>query len=182
MSANLLAYTNYFRSLAVSHVDLQHDPVSETGKAGSHKKAFIVFGNEEIINGIRTELKPNVLGVELYETQLRGEAVYDIKQKPSGALMVISHANDVTNFIDVINAYAKAEEILYQLLQKIWHDHYGPSNDRCLTPLCQFYFNTSEILPTGLVFDSYYGWHIQFTFEFQKNNLITKSPAEGVFV
>ena len=173
------AYTDYFRQLAVRHTLLQHDTLTEESKGDLTKKAFAIFGNNEIIQGLRGELGKTALCIELFENTLSNETIYEVRQKPKGSLMVIDLAND-DSFSEELRAYVKSEKIMYDLLKQIWQDHYGPDADQCARPFKQFRF-VGEITPTGRVFTRYYGWYLQFDFDFQNTINITEAPAPGTF-
>lgn len=177
---NVTAYIDYFRQLAVSHKDLRHDPITEEGKGDSKKKRFCTFGNEEVIKGLRTQISFPALILELYDNTGSFENVYDIRQSPKGAFMVIDNAKP-GDFKDEERAYATSEGIVYDILKKIWQDHYGRDKDRCETPFKQFRWNL-EITPTGKLFQNEYGYYVQFSFDFQNTINITEAPAAGTFI
>ncbi len=177
---NVTGYVDYFRQLAVSHKDLLHDPLTEEGKGEMENKRFAIFGNEEVIKGLRTEIKFPALIIELYDTQASYENIYDIRKKTSGAFMVIDNAIE-DNFLDELRAYATAEGIINDILKKIWQDHYGVDKDRCQTPFQDFYFDY-EITPTGKLFQNEYGYYVQFNFKLKNNISISEAPANGTFI
>lgn len=176
---NVTAYTEYFRQLAVSHKDLQHDINSESGNAGQRKKRFALFKTEELISGLSNDIGFPSLLLELYEIDLSNETVYDIRQSAKGGFMVVEHAKE-NDFADQLRAYATAEGIMYDIMKKIWMDHYGSNSDMCTRRFKQFRFNGS-IIPTGKVFDNEYGYYCQFGFDFQNSIDITQPPANGTF-
>lgn len=179
MANNVTTYVDYLRQKAVSHHLLNHDVETETGKGNIKQKRFCIFGNQEVITGLRTQIAFPALIAELYDNELQSQTVYDIRQQPKGAFMVIEHAKE-NDFVDELRAYALAEEIVYDILKQIWQDHYGPDADRCTTPFKQFRWN-GTITPTGKLFTNEYGYYVQFEFEFQDTINITEAPAEGVF-
>ena len=180
MPNNVSAYINYFRQLAVKHSLLQHDPQTETGKGDVKRKRFAIFGNNEVIDGLRNKVGFPALIAELYDNTSSAETHYDIRQKPKGAFMVIDHAK-LNDFADEERAYAVSESIMYDILKKIWQDHYGPTAEQCSRPFKSFQWNL-EITPTGKLFDNEYGWYVQFNFDFQNTIDITQPPANGIFI
>lgn len=178
--SNVTAYVDYFRQLAVRHKDILHDPLTETGKGEIKRKRFCTFGNNEVINGLRTGISFPALIIELYDNNLSAESPYDIRQGSKGAFMVIDHAVE-NNFADEERAYATAEGIMYDILKQVWQDHYGPNADRCTTPFKQFKF-TCDITPTGKLFTNEYGWYVQFDFDLQNTIDIKEPPADGTFI
>ncbi len=177
---NVTGYTNYFRQLAVSHKDLQHDIASESGNAGKKKKRFGQFKTEELISGLSNDFDFPALLIELYETDLSSETIHDIRQRPKGGLMIIDHAKE-NDFADQLRAYATAEGIMYDIMKKIWQDHYGPNSDMCTRPFKQFRF-TGSLVPTGKLFNNEFGYYFQFDFDFQQTIDISQPPANGTFL
>lgn len=181
MLNNVNGYIDYFRQLAVRHKDLKHDPQTEIGKGKPGDKHFCIFDNNEVIQGLGgKKISTPLLGAELYDNNLSNETVYDIRQSPTGAFMVIDLAKE-NDFADQERAYALCEGIIYEILQQIWQEHYGPGKDRCTTPFKQFRFN-GQITPTGKLFTNYYGYYVQFGFELQNTIDIKTPPAEGTFL
>lgn len=177
---NVTAYVDYFRQLAVRHKDLLHDVLTEQGKGDMKRSAFATFGNNEIISGLRTKIGATALALELYDNHLSNETPYDIRQSPKGAFMVINHAIE-GSFIDELRAYALTEGIMYDILKQVWQDHYGPTADQCTRPFKQFRYS-GEITPTGKLFTNYYGYYVQFDFDFQNTIDIKEPPADGTFI
>lgn len=178
---NLNAYVEYFRQLAVSHKDIQHDPETEIGKGDIEKKRFCMFGSEELVSSLRTQISFPALLIELYETITSSDSVNYIHQNPSGSFMILASASEQNNVMAEQVAYAKAEEIMFDIFKKIWQDVYGKNVDRCSTPFKSFRWNM-EITPTGKLFQNQFGWYVQFKFEFQNTIDITKAPVDGTFL
>ncbi|HYC27605.1 MAG TPA: hypothetical protein VEB42_02300 [Chitinophagaceae bacterium] len=179
---NLTAYIAYFRSLAVAHKDIQHNPESETGDAPIDSKKFCKWNAEEVVAGLRTTISfvPAALLIELYETNFQAQQAYDIKQKPKGAFTVLCKAANET--ADEERALTLAEKITYELLQKIWQDHHGETATLCNSPFKRFWFDRLEIIPVGPLFsDHCFGYRVEFEFEFQQTINIITAPEEGVF-
>lgn len=179
--SNSATYIDYFRNLAASHHLIQHDPASETADSDIGKKKFTIFGNEEIVAGLSSKLSFPGLCIEMFETTLKAETPYDIKQNPKGSFMVLGTAK-VNDFVDRQLIYDLTEEITYDLLQKIWDDHYGEGKERCKTPFKQFYYNQAEIMPVGPLFKHEFGWYVPFSFVFQDTIKINQPPAAGKFI
>ncbi len=180
MPNNVTPYVEYFRQLAVRHKDILHDPQTELGLGATAEQGFTTFGNNEVIQGLNTTLSKTALLLELYDVNGNSENVYDIRQNPKGAFMVVNLV-EPNNFPDQMRAMALTETIVYDILKQIWQDHYGPDADQCERPFKQFKWNT-EITPTGKLFTNYYGWYVQFYFDFQNTIDITQAPAVGTFI
>lgn len=178
MADNVTTYVDYFRQLAVRHRALKHDVETERGKGNPAYKRFTTFGNNEVIQGLKTQISFPALCIELYDETGNADNSYDIRQKPKGSFMVIEHAIE-GDFIDELRAYAVAEEIVYDILKQIYQDH-APGTDACARPFKNFSFNY-EKTPTGKLFTNEYGWYVQFDFEFNKIVDITQPPAAGTF-
>lgn len=180
MPDNVTAYVDYFRQLAVRHKDLLHDVQTEMGLGSTADKKFFIFGNNEVITGLNTDIGKTALLLELYDNSGSAENVYDIRQSPKGAFMVVDLALE-NNFPDQLRAYAFTETIMFDILKQVWQDHYGTDADQCQRPFKQFKWNT-EITPTGKLFTNYYGWYVQFQFDFQNTIDITQAPVDGTFI
>lgn len=176
-------YINYFRQLAVKHKDLLHDPATEQVNYDGpmDKKSFCAFDADELVTGLRTKTGPLVLCLQMFENNLSNETIYDIRQRPEGAFTIVGNVKE-NDFIDLQRVYELTENICYDILKKIWQDHYGPQiNDDCERPFKQFRF-TKPITPTGRVFDGKYGWYVEFAIDFKTTVDITRQPEEGTFI
>jgi hypothetical protein len=179
-TANTDLYTDYFRQLAVKHTAILHNVDAEQGKGNIKRNRFGRFTAEEFASGQRASFDTPALLITMFDIKTNSESVFDIRQRPSGSFMVIDTA-EIGNADSEQAAYARTEIIVYQLLQRIWMDHYGPGTDRCTTPFKQFRLNL-DITPTGQLFTSEYGWFVPFDFEFQDTINIAQAPEDGVFI
>lgn len=178
---NVARYTDYFRQLAVSHHQLQHDPLSETGDAPIGSKHFGRFGAEEVIQGLHGKVDWPALLIEMYENKLTSEDVYSVKGNFAGAFSIFKTANP-ENLNEVEDSFAFTETIMQDCLAKIWQDHYGTNADSCTTPFKSFNFDGTQITPVGPVFDRQFGWRCEFTFDFNNLKNITTAPVAGTFI
>lgn len=180
MASNLLTYTNYFRNLAVTHPDLQHNPASETGDAPVGEKRFCKWTADEVVGGLRTKISFPALLLQLYEIDTAAATTYDIRRRPKGAFAVVQKAknNDIAAEEE---AYQLTEKICNEILQQIWADHYLPNVDICDRPFNNFDFNRINMVPTGKLFESHYGWNVDFEFEFQQDINLGQPPPAGYF-
>lgn len=179
--SNVSGYINYFRQIAVKHSVLQHDPSTETGDGDPGRKRFTRWSADEALQGLRTKLSFPALLLELYETETQSEVVYEVRQKPRGAITVLQTALP-ENTTSEIEAFVTAETIMYQVLQKIWADHYGQAVNRCNTPFKDFSFKIPNITPVGPLFDNQFGYRLEFDFTFHDTVDIAQAPAPGVFL
>lgn len=178
---NVFNYTNYFRELAISHSELRHDPLSETGDAPVGSKHFGRFGSEEVIKGLNSKVDFPALLIEMYEKNLESEDAYSIKANFDGAFSIFATANP-ENLNEVEDAFILTEKIMSDCLAKIWQDHYGPDADPCNTPFKSFNFNSVKITPVGPIFIRQFGWRCEFSFDFNNLKNITTAPAAGTFI
>ncbi|HRN80169.1 MAG TPA: hypothetical protein PKY29_04375 [Ferruginibacter sp.] len=174
------AYFNYFRGIAQTHSKLLHNPASETGDAPMHSKRFTRFSPDEVITGLRSKLSFPALLVEPYEKIYAAANMYDIKSNCRGAFMVLASARQ-GNYKDEEDAYDEAEEIVEDILQKIWADHYGENAPECSTPFSRVQFANMQMIPVGPLFNNEFGWRIEFDFN-TNEKIISTPPAEGVFI
>jgi len=180
-SVNIPGYQQYFRTMAVQHKFLQHDPNSETKDSDIGKKHFARWSADEVLTGLRTKLGWPALLLELYEVIYSEQNKYDIKGNYHGAFSVLDKAKS-TDYTSEIAAFAKAEQIVMDILQKIWQDHYGPDADACQTPFFSFDFNNLQIMPVGPLYDNNFGWRVEFKFVPQTVFDVTQPPAAGTFI
>ena len=182
-TSNLSTYIGYFRGLAVKHKDLLHDPTSETPDGVPENKHFTRWGIEEAISGIAGTIGYPCLMLEIYEVLTQSEVVYDIKSNPSGAFSIIDHVEDKDNVQQQEEALLKTEKILYEILSKIYYDHYGADSDKTLKPFQDFNFDQLNIMSVGPIMSgNEYGWRCQFHFKQRLNTNITTPPAAGTFI
>lgn len=173
-------YISYFRSLAIRHKDLQHDPLSDSGQVGAASKHFTRFEYNEVVKGLRSTVGFPCLCLHLYENETDSQNNINVKFNPRGAFMVIDHpATD--SFADEQAAYSKSERIAYEILQQIYQDH-KPGSDPCARPFKKFDFDKINITPVGPVFTGEYGYLVEFNFELQKQINITNPPSPGTFL
>jgi hypothetical protein len=157
-------YTTYFQQIAINNAHLQHNPAGETGDAPVESLRFTRWGAEEAVTGLRTKIGFPALLLELYENKVSSEMQLDVKNNYTGAFTILATANR-GNFVSEINAYGLAEQIMYEVLNTIWNDHYGEGTERCLTPFEIFDFNSLNIIPVGPLFDNQFGYRCEFSFQ-----------------
>ncbi len=171
-------YIDYFRKLAVSHKDLQHNTATEAGGEGN--KAFARFSADEIVTGQRTMVGERVLYLELFETTYTGDP-YSIQGAKSGAFAVYQQGAQ-NDFVKEEECFVNTERIMEDLLNQIWQDHYGKGIKRCKTPFSYFYFDKDSVIPVGPIFNWYFGWRCEFSFKPGNVRDFTKPLPEGTFL
>ncbi len=174
----IVTYIDYFEDIAVSHRDIRHvkgvDP-------GAGKKRFATFTTEDVITRqLRTKVGWPALLLELYEWQLAGSNMYDAKTNYAGAFSVLDIVN-ASKMDDELRAYTITENIIQDIIQKMWSDHYGPNKDHCTSPF-QYLNLESNCVPIGPVFDNQFGWRYEFSFRPKLSRNLTQAPAAGVFI
>ena len=178
--SNLLDYEDYFRQKAVRHKLLLHNPKSENGDAKAGEKHFTKWNLNELVSGLRTEVGYPALLLELYEVRTDSQIVYDIKERPFGAFSIIQTVPEGDVYAESA-AYALCEQIMTDILQSIWNDHYGVGIERCKTPFYKFDFDGLDIASTGKILANEMGWRCEFKFEFQHKQKYNQPPAAGTF-
>ena len=172
---------NYFRDLAMSHKDIQHTPPDAAGDNEIGECRFARWSTDEVVAGLRTRIGDRALLLEMYETDLKSDSSYDIKQLLKGAFSIVK-ATEKNNYDQEEAAYCFTEKIVYEILQQIWANHYGESVNRCSTPFKKFVFDRVNIIPIGPLYqDNYFGWRVEFEFEAAKKFTISQAPAPGTF-
>lgn len=173
-------YINYFRNLAISHKDLQHNPDSETGDGPIGSMHFTKISGQQVLTALRTGIGFPLLCLELYETELKAESVADIKLLPQGAFMIVDNPKS-SSAADNQLCYENSERILFDLLKQIWQDHYG-ENANCDTPFKSFSFNNNNIQVVTNAFSGQHGYRYIFDFELQNIYDIMAPPEPGTFL
>ncbi len=173
-------YINYFRSLAVAHKDLLHNPLSEGADGPAEGSHFTTVSVDEVLSALRSGISFPCICLELYEIQTQSQVVEDIKLLPKGAFMVIDNPAD-NSFAEITASRVKTEAIVFDILKQIWQHHYAPGVDTCLAPFNFFDFDKINITPVGPIFSGQYGHRVVFDFELQNTVDITEAPEAGVF-
>lgn len=184
---NVSIYTDYFRQLAIHHADIQHNPAGESGDApvGSMHFTFWSADVTRVLAGeslmyLRSKVSFPALLLEFYEVNASAEIEYDVRTEYSGAFSVAVSALP-ENFVSEIAALQKAENIMTDLIQQIWDDHYGQGKDRCTSPFEYFNLNLN-IVPFGPILEQQFGYRCEFTFKFIKDKKFSQPPAAGRFI
>lgn len=177
---NVNGYTDYFRQLAISHKYIRHNPAGETGDAEPGSVHFTKVSVEEILNDLGSKIGWPLLALELYDIETEAETPLDIRVKPKGAFMVVTHPASNT-FAAQMECYELTEKIVTDILKQIWQQHYAPGAYGCSSPFREVDFNKIEITPVGPVFGGEYGYRVVFDFEFQQTIDLTQPPEEGTF-
>ena len=174
-------YQNYFRQLAISHKDIQHDPLSETGNAKPGTRRYAQYNTDEIIKGLSTAVSFPALLVENYEINTEGDDQVFPEYKFAGAFNVFV-TGDKNKSSSVNAALDKAEKIMFEILQRIHNEMYGEEVfGTCNVPFEDFDFTSLEMISFGPVLNSEYGWRCSFNFNPVKIFDITDEPKEGVW-
>jgi hypothetical protein len=179
--SNVSEYINYFRELAVTHKDLQHNAASETGDGPSGSMHFTKISVEQVLAALNTAIGFPCLTLELYETTSESDIPQNIKLKPKGAFMVIDNPAD-GSFPEEQACYERTEKICWDLLKQIWQHHYAPGVDECQAPFSFFDFGKIDITPVGPVFAGQHGYRVVFDFELQNTIDLSSPPDEGTFL
>lgn len=177
---NVTEYIDYFRQMAVSHKDLLHDPSSETGDGPAGSMHFMKISEQEVLSALNTAVGSPFMTIELYQTDGGGES-QNPKLKPSGAFMIMDTPAD-GSFPAQEACYEKTERIMFDILKKIWQDHFAPGIDECQAPFKDFDFSKLSITPEGPAFSNQYGYRVIFEFELQNTIDLTEPPAAGAFL
>lgn len=173
------SYISYFRSLAIAHKDLQHNPASETGDGPVGSMHFTKISSDEVLKALRTDIGFPCMTLELYETVLQSQVVSEIRQLPRGAFMIIDNPASASS-ADEEAVFARTEKIVYDILKQIWKDHYG-AGALCETPFVFFGFNNINITPVSKIFSGQSGYYVTFEFD-QKTFDVTEPPENGTFL
>lgn len=178
---NILEYVDYFRQMAVSHVAIKHNPLSEDGDAPMGSRKFYRTSAGEVLSALPKDIGFPMVTVELYDNMPKENNKYDIQGKFTGAFMVVDQANP-KNFTEQLTAHATGERIVYQFLQKMWADHYGKNVNRQETPFKDIDFNGMDIVfVTGIFNGQCFGVRCEFNFEIEQHKKIATPPEAGVF-
>lgn len=180
MASNQSTYVNYFRNLATTHPDIQHNPTSETGDAPVGEKRFAKWTAEEVIGSLRTKMSFPALLLQQYEIETVAASEYDIRRRPKGSFAILQKAKN-NDLASQEEAEELTEKICNEILQQIWADHYLPGVEICDRPFANFEFANLSMVPTGKLYESHYGWNVDFEFEFQNDINLGQPPPAGYF-
>jgi hypothetical protein len=162
------SYTDYFRQKAIADPDLQHNPLGEDGDAPIGSMHFNTWSVDDIVTGINTQLGFPALLLEIYETNLQVQGVYDVKGTRQGAFTILTMAQTLQNQKARMAAYSQTEIIMMRILQTMWDDHYGENASRCTAQFEALDFDNMQLMPVGPVQNDKYGWRCEFTFKISK--------------
>lgn len=175
-------YIGYFRNLAVTHSAIQHNPASESGDGPRGSMRFASYNASDVITKrLRTKVGFPALLTEIFEVDTAGSSVLDVKAGYIGALMVLDHAKS-NDYADEIAKLASTELIIWQLINQMWQDHYGPDKSRCTSPFASISFNKLNVVAVGPLFDNEFGWRCEFQFQPKLPFDLKKPVLAGVFV
>lgn len=180
-TANLSDYIDYFRQLAILQTDLQHNPAGETGDADTGSVHFARWTADEIITGLRTKVSFPALMLELYEVNTKSSHEWDIKNYYTGAFSIVCSALPGI-FASEVQAFALSENIMRDILQHIWNDHYGDGVGRCAAPFEYFDFNNLNITFFGPILNNEFGYRCEFSFMFKRDLSFAQPPPAGSFI
>lgn len=149
-------YTEYFEKLATECLAIAHS---------EEKKRFVLIDIDEVINGLRTKIDFNnfCLLLEAYETSLPANTVDNIRQRCSGAFMVLKHVPAKGSDQERYDVLQEAEEIVFTLLSRLKKE--ASENLQQKTIPNWIDFNSININKVGPLWDSCYGWRVMFTFQ-----------------
>jgi hypothetical protein len=179
-NANVSDYIDYFRQLAVHHHLLLHNPAGETGDAAPGSIHFARWTADEILTGLRSKVSFPALMLELYETNTNFQTELDVRNKYSGAFSIVASALP-GDFTSEVAAFQLAEQIMTDILQQIWNDHYGLGASRCSTPF-EYWNPEYSITFFGPILNNEFGYRCEFTFDFRRDKKYSKPPAAGTFI
>jgi hypothetical protein len=168
-------FIDYFRQLAVKNKDLKHDPAAEKNDAKPGTAHFATQTYMETLTGSNSRIGYPILLVNIPAADFKGEP-YNIDKNSQSALTVLARAGDKSEAAKNI-ALAKAEKIMYDILSKIYRDHYGKDAERCGTPLEYFQFDGLTLDNVGPLQDNCYGWVVEFHFKQHSQFNIAKYDA-----
>ena len=174
-------YINYFRGMAVSHNLMRHNVAGENGDCEPGAVRFTKISVDQVLKALKSKIGFPCLTLELFTIETNSEIVYNVRQRPRGAFMVIDHPAD-ESFAAEEACYTTSLEIVFDILRKIWADHYVPGVNRCATPFKDFEFSKLEITPVGPIFNKEYGYRVEFDFDFSNVINLASPPADGVFI
>lgn len=175
-------YTAYFETLARQHSLIGHKPASITGDSEAGEQRFAIYNAEDVLaSKFRTKLGYPALLVEMYEVQFAADQVYDPKMQYRGAFSIICHGSPKERNTEAIQL-SKAEGILWDIIQRLYSDHYGPNATACNSPFRIVDVMNAQLMPFGPIWDWDFGWRCEFGFRPKATRKLTELPADGVFI
>ena len=175
-------YTEYFENLAAAHKDIRHTKGAHKMDAGIGENRFATYNADDVISKtFRTKIGFPALMAEMFEFNFNGSSVYDPKMMHRGAFSVICKANHRDLYSEQ-EALDQAEAILWDCIQQLYADHYGPNKDRCLTPFQFVDVQNAQAMPFGPIWDFNFGWRFEFSFRPKLTRKLTDAPPTGTFI
>lgn len=175
-------YTAYFEMLAQQHHLIRHNPDSLNGDSEAGEQRFAIYNAEDVLaSKFRSKLGYPALLVEMYEVQFGAAEVYDPKMQYRGAFSIICHGSPKERNTEAIQL-STAEAILWDIIQRIYSDHYGPNALGCNSPFSKVDVMNAQLMPFGPIWDWDFGWRCEFGFRPKATRQLTQLPAAGVFI
>jgi hypothetical protein len=176
------AYIAYFEQIAATHALIQHNPDSSTTDTGSGQRRFATYNADDVLaKTLRTKIGFPALLAELYEFDFTQPAVYDPKPVYRAAFSIVCQAS-ARDLRTEIQALATAEQIMWDVVQKLYADHYQPGTEHCSTPFAHINLTPASAMAFGPVWDYSFGWRFEFSFRPKMQRNLTDAPAVGTFI
>ncbi|MES2590906.1 MAG: hypothetical protein V4608_03390 [Bacteroidota bacterium] len=150
-------YKAYAEQCATRNKSIQHTPTS---------KHFTVFTAEDALSELKS-IKSPVLAAELPRIRLGDSLSDNVHTIMDGAFLIIKKAKQGDS-TEVITAYEEMFVIAMQVLTKIKNDRSFANEPGRSSPeklIKNLRLQDVSIVDVGPVFDSYYGWRIDFPFQ-----------------
>jgi len=158
-------YIDYFRNAAINHKQLLHDT--------NGKVSFYRMDIEELLSGLRTNLKSISLIIESPEKRTQDLLSDNPRKVITGAFLVIGPVKK-NDFNDEVSVLDKTEAITEDILSKIKNDCSKYRRDSSWPRVIKgFDPSTIRSQKVGPLFNNFYGWRTEIQInQTYSNNLI----------
>lgn len=151
----------YWQKAAEHHIDVQHT---------ADNKHFCVFTVEDALSSIK-DLEYPAICLEIPEENLADLNSDNIRANSSGAILVVTKATQ-GNHAEITQAFLDMYVIASDMQSKMLNDRKKANQQGRVAPeslLKHLDLNTVRMVEVGPVFDSCYGWRVEFAFNGPKN-------------
>jgi hypothetical protein len=147
----------YWKNAATNNIAIGHDDVSNN--------KFCVFTAEDALSNLK-EMTGLKLCLELPEVSLYDANSDNIRTITRGAVLILNGAMQ-GNRADIIQVFEQTEVVAYELLSKMLNDRKRANEQGRNAPeslIKHLDLNKVNMVEVGPVFDSQYGWRINYEF------------------
>lgn len=129
-------------------------------------KHFTCYTLEDSLSSLKNTVYP-VVALEIPETGFGGEDSDNIHHDTTGAVLLLKHTKQ-GDYLAIQQAMEDMEELGMQMISKLYNDRKKANDDGITAPeslIKHLVFRSIKLIEVGPVFDSCYGYRLEFAFE-----------------